>query len=315
MCVLFVSHRLDEVRRIADWVSVLRDGRLIASSANAELSETDLITRILGFALDELYPDTHQGSGPVVLAAKGVNGDGLHDFSLTVRRGEVVGVTGLLGMGWEQVLPALYGAGHGTSGELTIKGQSYPLARMSPRAAKKIGLAFLPADRLREGGVGDASVTENLSLPVLGRYFERGLLRQRRERADSRAVLKEFDVRPADPERRFATLSGGNQQKVLLAKWFRSQPAVFFLNEPTHGVDVGARKRIFEEIANRAAEGTSFVLASAEYEDLAHLCDRVLVFRHGGVFSELHGRSLTPERLLEQCFRASQGNPPPPSPD
>jgi ribose transport system ATP-binding protein len=305
--VLFVSHRLDEVRRLADWVTVLRDGRLVASAANADLTEAELIHRILGFSLDELYPETHAARGPVVLSAERMKSDGLDDLSFEVRRGEVVGVTGLLGMGWERVLPALYGAARGSQGQLTLEGRTHDLMQMRPRKAKKLGMAFLPADRLREGGVGAGTVTENLTLPVLSKYFQRGVLRQRRELADSRAVLDEFDVRPLDPGRRFATLSGGNQQKVLLAKWFMSKPSVFLLNEPTQGVDVGTRKRIFEEIANRATLGTAFVLSSAEYADLAHLCDRVLIFRHGRVTAELSGESLTPQRVVEQCYQASNG--------
>jgi ribose transport system ATP-binding protein len=144
---------------------------------------------------------------------------------------------------------------------------------------------------------------ENISLPTLGAYYEQGFLRHRQERRRASALLETFDVRPGDPAAMFKTLSGGNQQKALLAKWFETRPQVFIMHEPTQGVDIGARQRIFSQITDAADAGTSFILASAEYDDLANLCDRVLVFRNGQIVSDVGGAALTGDRLVDLCLR------------
>jgi ribose transport system ATP-binding protein len=174
---------------------------------------------------------------------------------------------------------------------------------LSPQKALRLGLALLPANRQRLGVIGPATVKENVTLPTLGRYFSHGLLRPRVESRATAGMLAAFDVRPPEPDREIATLSGGNQQKALLGKWFATEPRVLMLHEPTQGVDVGARRQIFQQIRDAAERGTSFLMASTEYDDLAHLCDRVLVFRNGRVVADLHGAELTQERIVEQCFR------------
>jgi ribose transport system ATP-binding protein len=153
-----------------------------------------------------------------------------------------------------------------------------------------------------------ATAMENMTLPTLSSHFRHGLLRRRREASSVARRMLEFEVSPREPARVLSTFSGGNQQKVLIAKWFETKPRIFLMHEPTQGVDVGARRQIFEQIRNAAQAGTPLVLASSEYEDLARLCDRVLVFRDGRVVSELHGDSLTHERILEQSFRTERGN-------
>jgi len=174
-----------------------------------------------------------------------------------------------------------------------------------PPDALKLGLALLPANRQRLGVIGPASVRENVTIPTLGRFFHSGLLDRNREGAAVGQLLADFDVRPPEPTRAIATLSGGNQQKALLGKWFATDPSVLMLHEPTQGVDVGARRQIFEQIRDAADRGTAFLMASTEYDDLAHLCDRVLVFRDGHVVAELHGAELTQERIVERCFRGA----------
>jgi ribose transport system ATP-binding protein len=143
---------------------------------------------------------------------------------------------------------------------------------------------------------------ENLTLPTLPSFFRRGLIQRRREARETQRVLDEYGVRPAEPDRKLATLSGGNQQKVLLAKWFQTAPRLLLLHEPTHGIDVGAKKQIFARIRAAADDGTAVLIASAEYEDMAHLCDRVLVLRNGRIAGELAGPALTTQRILDRCF-------------
>jgi ribose transport system ATP-binding protein len=304
--VLFVTHRLEEVHALTDRVTILRDGRLVGTTVAASASEADLIELILGFALDELYPAPHDSVGDVALSMRHVNADDVKDLDLELRRGEIVGVTGLLGMGWERVPYLIFGADSGATGSIEVGGRTHQLDDFTPAKAMRRGMALLPANRLRDGGVPSATVTENLTLPTVGTYFSGGLLKHRREVRRVAELLEEFQVSPPDPDRTFATLSGGNQQKVLVAKWLETKPKVLLLHEPTQGVDVGARAQIFTRIRDAAEAGTAVVLASSEYEDLVHLCDRVIIFRDGRAVSEVSGAALTVERLVEQSLRADR---------
>ena len=301
--VLFVTHRLDEIQAITDRVSVLRDGALVGTLPTASVSHDQLVEHILGFSLDRLYPEPHESRGDRVMSVQGLDGEIVKDFSVGLARGEILGVTGLVGMGHEELPYLLFGAERARAGTLELNDEHHDLRRLTPRRAIAAGIALAPANRRRDGGVGDATVRENVTLPSLAAYFRRGRLRARVEARRVGEMIRDFHVVPPDPEAALATLSGGNQQKALLAKWFHRDPAVFVIHEPTQGVDVGAKRQIFQLIREAADAGTSFVLASSEYEDLANLCDRVLVLRDGRIVSALHGGALTPERLLEQCFR------------
>lgn len=300
--VLFVTHRLDEIEAITDRVSVLRDGVLVTTQSTASVSHEQLVEHILGFSLDRLYPEPHVSHGERVLSVRGLSGERVEEFSLDLGRGEILGVTGLLGMGHEELPYLMFGAERARAGALEINGQSHDLQRLSPRKAIEAGLALIPGNRRRDGGVGAATVTENLTLPSLGSYFHRGRLQYRREARNAADMIRDFRVVPPDPAAPLGTLSGGNQQKALLAKWFHTEPTVFLIHEPTQGVDIGAKRQIFQLIREAADAGTSFILASSEYEDLANICDRVLVLRDGRIVSSLHGSALSEERLLEQCF-------------
>jgi ribose transport system ATP-binding protein len=304
--VLFVTHRLEEVRALTDRVTVLRDGAHVETADTASLNERELIGRILGRSLGDLYPSAHHMRGEVALDVRGARGSVVRSFSLRAHRGEVVGLTGLLGMGQEQVPHLLFGSQRATAGELELDGRRRDLARMSPRQAIAAGIALLPANRLREGAAQAATMTENVTLPTLPAYFSGGVLNHRRERREVAAKLREFQVVPPEPGRVFAKFSGGNQQKALLAKWFATGPQILLLHEPTQGVDIGAKQQIFARIRDVAEAGGAVIIASVEYEDLAHLCDRVLVFRDGEVVAELSGGELTEHRIVEQCFASER---------
>jgi ribose transport system ATP-binding protein len=307
--VLLVTHRLEEILAITDRVTILRDGRVVGSLPTPELTQRDLVSRILGFSLEQLYPTPHESASEVVLAVENLAGSGVNDCSFEVRRGEILGLTGLLGMGQESVPYLLFGAERAAAGTLSIGGRRDDLRGMTPDRAIHAGLALLPANRLRDGGVGSASLVENITLPTLDRYVSAGILRHRREVNAVRRMLTDFEIQPAAPESEFATFSGGNQQKALVARWFATHPEALLLHEPTIGVDIGARRQIFRHIRDAAQRGTAILVASVEYEDLAHLCDRVLVFRHGRVVSELSGNELTVERILEQSSLDDPGAP------
>lgn len=305
--VLFVSHRLDEIKEISDRVSVLRDGRLVGTVETAETDEDELVSMMLGRDLDEVYPDRSASVGElsssVVLSASEITGRVVTDVSVDVRAGEIVGVTGLVGMGQDELPYLIYGALPLRSGRVAINGEH--TKSVTPSNLRRRGVALVPADRARASGALLASVAENLSLPVLGTFFSRGLLRGRREQANATRLVDEYDVRPRVTTAPLGTLSGGNQQKVLLAKWLQSSTELLMLHEPTLGVDIGSRAQIFSIVRAAADRGTAVLVASSEYEDLANICDRIIVLNHGRVVAELTGDRLTEEAILHSCFIAA----------
>jgi len=298
--VVFVSHRLEEIGMLTNSVSVLRDGQLVSTAETATVSESDLVELIVGSKI-AAATFAARSEGEVRLHARALSGRVVHDVTLQLHRGEVLGLTGLMGMGHEEVPYLLFGAAPAT-GELELGGQPMPVGEMSPRRAINAGVALLPGDRQGASGAGTLSVSENMTLPTLERFFAGGFLRPKRERARVLEMLRAYDVRPVAPARKLETLSGGNQQKALVAKWLERKPTIFLMHEPVQGVDVSAREEIARVIAEIAAEGGSVLLSSCEYEDLARICSRVLVFRHGRITSELAGNALTKERIIERCY-------------
>jgi ribose transport system ATP-binding protein len=307
--VIFVSHRLEEVKAITDRVTVLRDGRVVGTVDTPQVSEAQLIKMILGREIEQLYPEVDPHPGDVVLAARGLRGQVVAGLDFEVHKGEIVGLAGLVGMGQNEVPYLLFGATRARRGEIVLAGRAMAAASLTPGHAAAAGLALVPGDRLGASGVGHLTVRDNVSLPVLGMFFSHGLLSARREHEHVAKLLRSHGVRPPSPDRLLSTLSGGNQQKALLAKWLQLDPAVFLLDEPAQGVDIGARKEIFARMRAAADGGTSIVMASSDFEDLAHVCDRVLVFRHGRLASELAGEALTEDRLIEQCYRSAADRP------
>lgn len=299
--VMLVTHRLEEVFAITDRVTVLRDGRVVERTPTAETDERSLVKAILGFEMDQLYPDRDTEVRETVLSGRELAGERLRPFSFDLHRGEILGLTGLIGAGHEEVPYLLFGARRGNGGTVVLDTRQMLQRELSPATAIAAGVALLPADRRAASGVADATVAENVSLPAVGTFFTRGFLRARAERGRVQELLERFEVKPADPGRLLGTLSGGNQQKALLAKWFQLNPRVLILHEPTQGVDVGARRAIFKLIHDAASAGTAVILVSTEYEDLANLCRRVVVFRNGVAASTLQGTELTKERIVEQC--------------
>jgi ribose transport system ATP-binding protein len=301
--VLFVSHRLDEVQAVTNRVTVLRDGQRVLVADTCDLTEDALIESILGRQASALYPESVTRTHAKCLSVRMHGSPDLAELSLDVGAGETVGLTGLVGAGFERVPYLLFGAGSASAGNIEVNGVTSTLRSLTPRKAMRLGIALLPANRQTLGVVASATVSENLTLPTLRRFYKGGRLRRRLELRTAKDKLHEFDVRPPEPRRTIGTLSGGNQQKVQVAKWFQMQPSVLLLHEPTQGVDVGARAQIFARIHDAAVAGKAVLIASSEYADLANLCDRVFVFRDGQVVAELSGTNLTEQRLVEAAFR------------
>ncbi|MCB1488447.1 MAG: sugar ABC transporter ATP-binding protein [Bauldia sp.] len=300
--VVFVSHRLDEILDIADRTSILRDGRLIDTVVTKETSERELIALMLGREIDSLYPKRSVARGRPALAVENLSGPISRGVSFAAHEGEIIGLTGLLGMGHDEIPYLLFGATKAGGGSVSVAEKS--LAELTPDHAIAAKVAFLPADRHRQSGIPKATLLENVAMASGSRYVRNGFLRHRAERSAVQELLERFDVRPAAPDRLLATLSGGNQQKALLGKWLQTNPAVLLLHEPTQGVDIGSRQQILKVIAEVAASGAAVVIASSEYDELAHLCHRVLIFRHGRIARELTGEDLTENRIAEQCYLA-----------
>jgi ribose transport system ATP-binding protein len=220
-----------------------------------------------------------------------------------VRQGEVLGVTGLMGSGFEEIPYLLFGAKSCTGGELATDGATYDLKSMTPKRALGADMALIPADRQRDGAVGSLTVGDNVMLQVLDDY-EPARLQRRRLSSTSGELLRTYDVRPSDPGVIYQSLSGGNQQKALLAKWMQTDPRLLLLHEPTQGVDVGAREQIFRTLSAAAESGMSIIVASSDYDQLATVCDRVLVIGRGRIVRELAGSAVTKERVAEQVYNS-----------
>ena len=307
--VVFISHRLDEVLALADRVVVLRDGRVVAEEPVSRLDHDAMVTLIAGREIADTSTTSRAGTGAPVLTVTGISGAELSDFSLSLRAGEIVGIGGILGSGREQLSPMLFGAQHRSGGRVEVIGEE--LIPDDTAAAIESGMAYVPADRRRGGAVMEMSVRENLTLPLMRPLRGRlGRLDGRAERAEARSWMQTVGLRPPNPEQRLKLFSGGNQQKVVLAKWLRVRPRVLLLDEPTQGVDVGAKAAIYELILAARRDGAGVLLCSSDTKELVSLCDRVLVLREGRVASEIPRESLTEERLVrdELDLRAAGGD-------
>jgi ribose transport system ATP-binding protein len=241
-------------------------------------------------------------AAPPLVAVDGLRGPGVPAVSFRIGAGEILGLTGLIGSGFAEVGALLVGARPATAGTLAIGPTRHGLAGFTPRRAIAAGLAYVPAERLRAGCVGGMSVAENIGLPVLGRLTRAGVLAPRALLAHAGALCRRFDVRPPDPALSVESLSGGNQQKALMAKWLQMEPRLLVLEEPTQGVDVGAREQIFAAVRDWAAAGAAVLVLSGDHEQLSLLCRRVLIFRHGRIVAELAGAEVTEERMAHACF-------------
>jgi ribose transport system ATP-binding protein len=311
--VLFISHHLDEVMGLADAVTVLRDGRRVATASSKDLSHDQLVELMLGRPLTPRGPAAAQsagkksGEGAVPrLTLRDLRGGNLQGVSLDVQPGEVVGITGLTGSGRENIAGAVAGQ-ESVSGHVAIDGVA--LKPGDPRKALARRLAYAPAERRRDALLGGATLRENLTIADLRSVSRRGRLSRRLERKDARAWMETLDVRPRDEERPILQFSGGNQQKVVLGRLLRTNPAVLVLDEPTQGVDVGAKAAIHGLIDDVARSGAAVLVCSSDVEELIQVATRVLVLRRGIVAAELSGSSLTPERIEEELLRPTELEP------
>jgi ribose transport system ATP-binding protein len=302
--VVYISHRLDEIPRIGDRVTVLSDGRTVAGGLPADTPHDVLVERMVGRKVDQMYPARPRDAGDVLLDVRGLTRrPDVLDVSLQVRAGEVLGIGGLVGAGRSELLRLIYGLDRPDSGEVWVEGRRLPVGRTS--RAIDAGLGLAPEDRKSQGLLLDWSLAKNVSLPDLARFVRGSLLNGQAERSAVQEQLRALGTVPDDPDRIARELSGGNQQKVVLARWLLRRCRVLLLDEPTRGVDVGAKAEIYRLVTELAAAGLGVVMVSSELEELAGMCSRILVMREGELVAEVDGAEATELELLRHAVAPS----------
>ncbi|MDI2030174.1 ATP-binding cassette domain-containing protein [Saccharopolyspora sp. TS4A08] len=303
--VVYISHRIREIRRIADRITVLRDGRCQGTHEAAELSEADIVNLIVGRDLKTTFPEKGSvlDAGSKRLSVQGLSGANFVATDLRVAAGEVVGLAGIEGNGQREFLRAIAGFGR-TAGVIEVDGE--PVSAGSTSRTARSGICLVPGDRHREGVITGLGVRENLALRSLRRFSRAGFVSGRRERQFVGRTIDEFAVKTADQDTPIDALSGGNQQKTVLASALSSEPAVLLVDEPTQGVDVGARAEIYQLLRDRARDtGMATVVLSSDATELAGLCDRVVVFSRGQLVEELSGAEVTEENITQGLLTAT----------
>ncbi|MCX4740622.1 sugar ABC transporter ATP-binding protein [Streptomyces antibioticus] len=307
VAVVYISHRLEEIRRIGDRVTVLKDGRAVAGGLPARTTPTrDVVALMTGRTVEYVFPDRppEPPTAPAVLQVRGLARDGeFAPLDLDLRPGEIVGLAGLVGSGRSEILETIYGARRPTAGQVLVQGR--PLRPGSVRAAVRAGLGLAPEERKAQALLMLESVTRNVSVSTLGRFARAGWIDRGAERAAARAAVRELSLRPDDPDVPVRTLSGGNQQKAVLARWLLRGCRVLLLDEPTRGVDVGARAELYAVVRRLADEGLAVLLVSSEVPEVLGLADRVLVLREGRVVHTAPARQLDEHRVLDLVLEGS----------
>ena len=301
--ILFVSHRLDEVMQRAEAVTVLRDGAVVLRTATAGLRERDLIEAIVGGAVadDRFEPSTTHAPGrPPVLRVRELRGGPLAGVSLDVVAGEVVGLAGLVGSGRTSLLQTIFGVHRPLGGSVELDGRLLPARRIDQMVS--LGIAYVPEDRAAQAAFVSLGVTENLTASTLTTFRRHLLLDRRLERKRVIADVQRLKVRAPSLDAPMGRLSGGNQQKVVMARWLAARPRLLLLDEPTQGVDVGARSDLYALVDGARASGTAVVLVSSDFGELARLSDRVVVIRRGRVAGEATGRTASREWMHQQVY-------------
>jgi ABC-type sugar transport system ATPase subunit len=295
---IYVSHRMAEIFALCDTVSVLRDGRHVATRPTNELTEHELVQMMIGRPLAEYLPSHDEAhAGEEILSVEGLSSPRrFENVSLSLRAGEVVGLAGLMGAGRSEVAQAIFGLDDSARGEVQFDGKRGRFT--DPRDAIRAGIGLVPEDRKRQGLVLSASVLHNESLPTLDRLSRLTWIDRARERAEASVLFKRLRVRTPSMDSVVAGLSGGNQQKVVLAKWLAVRPKLLILDEPTRGVDVGAKAEIHALIGELAAQGTALLVISSELPELLTLADRIIVLREGRVAGEVPRERATQDLLL-----------------
>lgn len=294
--IVYISHRLKEIFEICDDITVLRDGKFIGQCKVSETNEDGLIEMMVGRKLEEQYPRVHVEAGAVCLDVKGLTGSGVHDVSFTLRRGEILGISGLMGAGRTELMKIIYGALPSEHGSIKLNQKELKLS--TPQDGLSNGIAYISEDRKGDGLVLGLSVKENMTLCALDRFSNGLQLRHQDEAIAVEDFIGLFNIKTPSRDQIIGNLSGGNQQKVAIAKGLMTKPKVLILDEPTRGVDVGAKKEIYQLINQFKEEGTSIILVSSEMPEVLGMSDRILVMHEGRISGEFNRNEANQENLL-----------------
>ncbi|GAB3618465.1 sugar ABC transporter ATP-binding protein [Okibacterium endophyticum] len=306
VALLFTTHKMEEIRALADRVVVLRDGGLVLDEPLRSLTDDDIVTAMIGRELEDLFPDVPPAGTETVLTIDNLHVAGApKPISVTVKKGEIVGLAGLVGAGRTELLETVFGVRTSSSGTVAVNGTT--VRPGSPSSAIDARIAFVPEDRKGAGAVLPMNVLDNGTLPRLSKFSTGGLLRQKARRSEVRAAMESVKLRSRGLDQTMETLSGGNQQKVVLARWLTSPVDVLLLDEPTRGVDVGARSEIYRIIVDLAAQGMAVLMASSDMPEVLSLSHRALVLREGEIAGELSAAELADPAVQDTIFRLASG--------
>ncbi len=303
--LVFISHRFDEVFALCDTVTVMRDGEYVSTDAVAETSVDQIVSRMVGREVAELFPKTPAPIGEVVLDVAGLSSAGeFHDVSFQVRAGEIVGLAGLVGAGRSEIARAVFGVDGYDAGTVTLGGVA--VAPRSPRRAIRAGMAFVPEDRRHQGLVMEGSVARNVASVIRGRLSRLGLLTARVENRAAGPWAARLQVKTSALDMRATTMSGGNQQKVVIAKWLATQPSLLIIDEPTRGIDVGTKAEVHRLLSDLAGQGLAILMISSELPEVLGMADRVLVVCEGRLTADIAREDATPENVMAAATRSAQ---------
>jgi ABC-type sugar transport system ATPase subunit len=298
--VIYITHRLDELRSIGDRVTILRDGETVHTCALCDLSSEQLIQHMVGRPMTALYKRESLPPGEVLLRLQNVSGGILKDISFEIRAGEIVGLGGLMGAGRTELCQIIFGLDPLEEGSIEVNGRT--IRPTSPRDAVAAGVALIPEDRQQHGLVLRLPVAYNITMPDLNRVSRAGILRKRDELSLAEEYRDKLRIRCSSPSQPAGRLSGGNQQKIVIAKWIARGARVFLFDEPTRGIDVGAKQEVFEQMNNLARSGAAVLMVSSELPELIQVADRILVMRQGRITGELPGASTQQEIMRLAAF-------------
>lgn len=295
--IVYISHRMEEIFELCDRITVLRDGQYIDTCEIKDITMDDVVKMMIGREIGERYPSRNHSVGKTVFEVKGLSRKGaFNDVSFTVGAGEVLGVSGLMGAGRTEIMQAIFGYLPADSGEILIDGQ--PVKIKNPMDAMKAGIGFITEDRKVEGLMLDKTIRENIALANLGTISGSGVISKAKEKSLISRGIEEFKIRCFGTEHECGNLSGGNQQKVVLAKWIYTEPKILILDEPTRGVDIGAKKEIYNVINDMARKGVAIIMVSSELPEILGMSDRVMVVREGDVRGILDIENASQESIM-----------------
>ncbi|MEC9172232.1 MAG: sugar ABC transporter ATP-binding protein, partial [SAR324 cluster bacterium] len=299
--IIYISHRLEEVFRIADVVTVLKDGQLVETKSVHELTRAELVKMMVGRTLEEVFPVSNNQPGKSVLIAENISTDTvLEQVSLDLRQGEIVGLAGMVGSGRTELARALFGADPLTSGSIKINGENAYLKNPFEAIKKKISL--VPEDRKEQGLFTELPIRNNITMAILRKISQWGFLSRSKEQEIVDQSRNQLSIAMASGSQEVQYLSGGNQQKVVLAKWLQTRPEIIIMDEPTRGVDVGAKFEIYQLMRHLNQEGIGILMISSELTEILGLSDRILVMREGRIVAELVPSETSEEQIIEYAI-------------